>query len=26
MLEVRENETALRKLSVGTAHLPSCAP
>ena len=25
MLEVRENETALRKLSVGTVHLPSCA-
>jgi len=25
MLEVRKNETALRKLSCGTTHLPSCA-
>jgi len=26
MSEVRENEMALRKLSGGTARLPSCAP
>jgi len=26
MLEVRENETSLRKLSGGTAQLRSCAP
>jgi len=26
MLEVRENETSLRKLSGGTAQLRNCAP